>query len=199
VSRMNRLIQDLLDVTRMEEGHLSLRPERLAVPEFITDLVDAQRALASAAALELRVALPPDLPDVWADRDRLNQIFENLVGNAIKFSKSRGRITLGAEVEGNEIVFSVADTGGGIAKADLDHIFDRFWQAPKAKRRGAGLGLPIVKGLVRTHAGRVWVRSAVGEGSTFFFTIPIASLAGGAHGQDDEAPKHVSARHATAA
>ena len=197
VKRMNRLIQDLLDVTRMEAGHLSLRPERLAVPEFITDLLDTQSALASSAGLELRAALPPDLPDAWADRDRLNQIFENLVGNAIKFSKPGGRITLGAQMEGNEIVFSVADTGAGIAEADFEHIFDRFWQAPKAKRRGAGLGLAIVKGLVQAHSGRIWVRSVVGNGSTFFFTVPIAALARGASGQD-EAPKQAPARRATA-
>jgi PAS domain S-box-containing protein len=173
VNRMNGLIQDLLDVTRMEAGHLSLRPERLAVTEFITDLLDAQGALASSAALELQSALPPGLPDVWADRDRLNQVFENLVGNAIKFSKSGGRITLGARAEENQIVFSVADTGAGIAEADFEHIFDRFWQLPKAKRRGAGLGLAIVKGLVQAHGGRVWVQSTVGKGSTFYFTIPM--------------------------
>jgi PAS domain S-box-containing protein len=198
VNRMNRLIQDLLDVTGMEAGHLSLRPERLAVPEFITDLLDAQGALASSAALELRAVLPPDLPDVWADRDRLNQIFENLIGNAIKFSKSDGRITLGAQVEQNQIVFSVADTGAGIAEADFEHIFDRFWQVPKAKRRGAGLGLPIVKGLVQAHGGSVWVQSTVGKGSTFFFTIPMAAQAGGVR-EDNEIPKLAPACRATAA
>jgi len=199
VSRMNRLIQDLLDVARMEAGHLSLRPGRLAVPEFIRDLLDAQSALASSAALEIRVALPPDLPDVWADRDRLHQIFENLIGNAIKFSKPGGQITLGAELEESEIVFSVADTGVGIAEADLPHIFDRFWQARKAKRRGAGLGLPIAKGLVQAHGGRVWAQSAVGKGSTFFLSIPIAAQAGGVRGRDDRTPKRASARRATAA
>jgi PAS domain S-box-containing protein len=199
VNRMNRLIQDLLDVARMEAGHLSLRPGRLAVPEFIRDMLDAQSALASSAALEIRAALPPDLPDVWADRDRLHQIFENLIGNAIKFSKPGGQITLGAELEESEIVFSVADTGAGIAEADLPHIFDRFWQARKAKRRGAGLGLPIAKGLVQAHGGRVWAQSAVGKGSTFFLSIPIASQAGGVRGRDDKAPKRAPVRRATAA
>jgi signal transduction histidine kinase len=196
VNRMNRLIQDLLDVTRIEAGHLPLRPERVVVPEFIADLLDAQNALASPAAVEIRTALPPDLPDVWADRDRLNQIFENLIGNAIKFSKPGARVTLGAQAEENQIVFSVADTGGGIAEADFEHIFDRFWQALKAKRRGAGLGLPIVKGLVQAHGGRVWVRSAIGKGSTFFFTIPIAAPAG-MHRPEYEVPKRAPARAAT--
>jgi len=199
VTRMNRLIQDLLDVTRMEAGHLSLRPERLAVPDFIADLLDTQGALASSAALELEAALPPDLPDVWADRDRLTQIFENLIGNAIKFSKSGGRITLGAAAEENQIVFSVGDTGAGITEADFEHIFDRFWQLPKAKRRGAGLGLPIVKGLVQGHGGRIWVQSTVGKGSTFFFTIPMAAQAGGVRGQDNETSKRAPIHRATAA
>jgi signal transduction histidine kinase len=98
----------------------------------------------------------------------------NLLGNAIKFSRPGGWITLGARAEGTQVVFSVADSGEGIAEADIDHMFDRFWQAHKAKVQGAGLGLPIVRGLVEAHGGRIWVRSRPAEGSTFFFTIPMA-------------------------
>jgi PAS domain S-box-containing protein len=174
VVRMNRLIQDLLDVTRIESGRLSLRPERIPVREFILELLDIQEALASSSDLEIRSEVPADLPEVWADRDRLNQIFENLLGNAIKFSRPGGQITLGARAEGTQVVFSVADSGEGIAETDIDHIFDRFWQAHKAKVQGAGLGLPIVRGLVEAHGGRVWVRSRPAEGSTFLFTIPMA-------------------------
>jgi signal transduction histidine kinase len=171
-NRMNRLIGDLLDVTRMEAGHLSLKQERLPAAETITDALEGQIPLASAASLELRLETSPDLPYIWADRDRLLQVFENLIGNAIKFTKPGGRITLGATVRGGEIIFSVSDTGRGIAEAHLPHVFDRFWQAPGTERRGMGFGLAIVKGIVEAHGGRVWVQSAPGQGSTFFFTIP---------------------------
>jgi signal transduction histidine kinase len=113
-----------------------------------------------------------DIPEVWADLDRLLQVFENLVGNAVKFTEPGGRITVGAARRGDDVLFWVADTGAGIAAEDLPHLFDRFWQARKATRRGAGLGLPIVKGIVEAHGGRIWVESTLGRGSTFFFTIP---------------------------
>jgi PAS domain S-box-containing protein len=175
VNRMNRLIGDLLDVTRMEAGHLSLKQERLPAAEVITDALEGQTALASAASLELRLTTAQELPDIWADRDRLLQVFENLIGNAIKFTKSGDRITLGAIAREGEVIFSVSDTGCGIAETHLPHVFDRFWQAPGTERRGMGFGLAIVKGIVEAHGGRVWVQSAPGQGSTFFFTIPTAA------------------------
>jgi CheY-like chemotaxis protein len=101
------------------------------------------------------------------------QIFDNLIGNAMKFTP-RGSIRLGAEAKGSEVVFSVADTGIGIAPEDRQHLFDRFWQARATRRGGAGLGLAIVKGIVEAHGGRLWVESELGTGSTFFFTLPIA-------------------------
>ena len=128
--------------------------------------------LASSASLELRLETAPGLPDIWADRDRLLQVFENLIGNAIKFTKAGGRITLGAEASTGEVVFSVSDTGSGIADSDLPHVFDRFWQASHGAHRGAGLGLAIVKGIVEAHGGRIWIRSTIGKGTTFLFTIP---------------------------
>jgi PAS domain S-box-containing protein len=174
-NRMNRLIGDLLDVTRMEAGHLSLKRERLPAAEIITDALEGQTALASSASLELRLETAPELPDISADRDRLLQVFENLIGNAIKFTKPGGRITLGATARAGEVLFSVSDTGRGIASTHLPHVFDRFWQVPGTERRGIGFGLAIVKGIVEAHGGRVWVQSSPGEGSTFFFTIPTAA------------------------
>ena len=174
-NRMNRLIGDLLDVTRMEAGHLSLKQERLPAAEIITDALEGQTPLASSASLELRLETAPELPDISADRDRILQVFENLIGNAIKFTKPGGRITLGATTRPGEVMFSVSDTGCGIASTHLPHVFDRFWQAPGTERRGMGFGLAIVKGIVEAHGGRVWVQSAPGQGSTFFFTIPTAA------------------------
>ena len=101
-------------------------------------------------------------------------------GNAIKFTKSGGHITLAARGGANEVLFSVADTGSGIESKHLPHVFDRFWQGPGAKRGSLGLGLSIVKGVVEAHGGHVWVQSSTGQGSTFFFTIPTAAKASAA-------------------
>jgi signal transduction histidine kinase len=174
---MNRLIQDLLDVALMEAGQLTIERSRLSASWLITEAVDMQRPLVSSSSLELRVDVDPDVPEVWGDRDRLLQVFENLIGNAIKFTKAGGRITVGATSRDREVVFWVADTGSGIASENLPRVFDRFWQATRAGRHGAGLGLPITKGIVGAHGGRIWVESTEGSGSTFFFTIPTVPAA----------------------
>jgi len=173
-ARMNRLIRDLLDVTRMEAGRLSLESARVTAQQFVADARQTQTSSAASASVDLRVDFADDLPDVWADRDRLLQVFENLIGNAVKFTKNGDRITVGAAPREGEVLFWVADTGRGIADEDLPHVFDRFWQARKAGRGGAGLGLAIAKGIVDAHCGRIWAESTLGRGSTFFFTIPTA-------------------------
>lgn len=176
-TRMNRLIQDLLDVTRLEAGHLSVEHARVSAGQVVFDSAESQKALASSASLELQLDVAQDLPEVWADQERLLQVFENLIGNAVKFSDAGGDVTVGAAPRDGEVLFWVADTGAGIATEDLPRLFDRFWQARKPGRRGAGLGLPIVKGIVEAHGGRIWVESTPGRGSTFFFTIPTCSRA----------------------
>ena len=174
-TRMNRLIQDLLDVAVMESGQLTIKPARLSARELIVEAVDMQRPLAASSSLELRVDVDGDVPEVWGDRDRLLQVFENLIGNAIKFTEAGGRIAAGAASRDHEVVFWVADTGCGIASEDLPRVFDRFWQATRTGRQGAGLGLPITKGIVEAHGGRIWVESTPGQGTTFSFTIPTAA------------------------
>ena len=174
---MNRLIEDLLDVTRLEAGGLSIEQKPVRTTQIVADAVDAQRLLASASSLDLRLEVPSELPDLWADPDRVTQVIENLVGNAIKFTAPGGRITIGAKTGEGGLLFWIADTGAGIPGEDIPHLFDRFWQARKADRRGAGLGLPIVKGIVEAHGGRVWVESTLGSGSTFFFTLPTSRRA----------------------
>jgi PAS domain S-box-containing protein len=173
--RMNRLIQDLLDVTRIEAQRLPIEAASVSARQTISEAVEAQRALAESASLELALDLEPTLPEVWADRDRLHQIFENLIGNAIKFTPPRGLIVVGASSRGAEVLFWIKDNGLGIAPSHLPHLFDRFWQKDEVRRRGTGLGLPIVKGLVEAHGGRVWVESTLGMGSSFYFTIPVAN------------------------
>jgi signal transduction histidine kinase len=175
VKRMNRLIQDLLDVTRMENGCLAVEQARVSARPLVLEAAESQRAVAEASSLALALDVEGNLPDVWADRDRLLQVLENLVGNAVKFTGPHGTITLGAASRAREVLFWVKDTGSGISAEDLPHVFERFWQAKDASSRsGAGLGLPIVKGIVEAHRGRIWVESTRGEGTGLFFTIPIA-------------------------
>jgi PAS domain S-box-containing protein len=174
-TRMNRLIQDLLDVAVMESGQLTIERARLSAREVIVGAVDTQRPLASSSSLELRVELDRDVPDIWGDRDRLLQVFENLIGNAIKFTKAGGCITVSATSRDHEVIFRVADTGSGIAPENLPRVFDRFWQATSTDRQGAWLGLPITKGIVEAHGGRIWVESTPSRGTTFSFTIPEAT------------------------
>lgn len=174
--RMHRLIEDLLDVTRIEERSFSVSRIRLSARQLVSEAVESHAPRAAAAELEIRVDLASDLPDIYADRDRLLQILENLLGNAVKFTDPGGLIAIGAARRGDSVQFYVADTGCGIAASDLPHVFDRFWQAQKDRRSGAGLGLAIAKGLVEAHGGEMWVESALGRGSTFFFTIPAAPM-----------------------
>jgi signal transduction histidine kinase len=174
-TRMNHLIQDLLDVALMESGQLTIERARLSARELIVGAVETQRPLAESSSLDLRVDVDSDVFDVWGDRDRLLQVFENLIGNAIKFTEAGGSITADATSRDDEIVFRVADTGAGIASENLPLVFDRFWQATRAGRQGAGLGLPIAKGIVEAHGGRIWVESTEGRGTTFSFTIPKAA------------------------
>jgi len=174
-THMNRLIQDLLDVAQMESGQLTIKRRRLSAHELIVEAVDMQTPLASASSIELRVDEDREVPEVWGDRDRLLQVFENLIGNAIKFTKAGGCITVGATSRDHEVVFRVADTGSGIAPENLPRVFDRFWQATRANRQGAGLGLPITKGIVEAHGGRIWLESTPNRGTTFSFTIPPAT------------------------
>ena len=171
---MNRLIQDLLDVSLIETGQFPIQRARLSGGELVVEAVETQKMLATSSSVELRLDVENDVPEVWGQHDRLLQVFENLIGNAIKFTTAGGRITVGAASNDQEVVFWVADSGAGIAPDDLPHVFDRFWQATRGDRRGAGLGLPITKGIVEAHGGHIWVESTLGRGSTFFFSIPRA-------------------------
>jgi len=173
--RMSRMVQDLLEIARIESGHFLVERSRVPVSQLICDAVNSQEFIAAAASVDLRLEVARDVPDVWADRDRLLQVFDNLVGNAIKFTPPGGHIRVGAAAPNeDEVQFWVADAGVGIAAEDLPHVFDRFWQAHKGERRGTGLGLTIVKGIIEAHAGRIWVESAMGIGTTFFFALPAA-------------------------
>ncbi len=172
--RMSRLIQDLLDVKRIEQGRMTVDPRPQAISAIVSEAVDMLRPLAEAQSLTLTAEIPDGLPKILADPPRIQQVLSNLVGNAIKFTPRGGRITLRARPEAGEVCFVVADTGPGIPADQLPHIFGRFWQARSADKRGIGLGLAIARGIVEAHRGRIWVESEVGRGSSFYFTVTVA-------------------------
>lgn len=171
--RMSRIIRDLLDLVRMEAGSLSIDPSPQAPEPIILAAVETQKTLLAHGSLTLRVECAPDLPHLWMDHDRFLQVFENLIGNAIKFSKSGTLIVVGATGKDDCVLFSVQDQGIGIVETDIPHVFDRFWAGNARTGGGAGLGLTIVKKIVEAHGGRIWVESVLGTGSTFYFELPV--------------------------
>ncbi|WP_158623436.1 PAS domain-containing protein [Corallococcus sp. CA053C] len=172
VGDMDRLIDDLLEVARVESGRPGLDLEPLDVPGLLVEVQGLNELLAAEKGLRLEVLLGADLPRVRADRARMLRVFQNLVGNAIKFTPPGGHIGLRAERREGHVCFCVVDTGPGIDEQALPHVFDRFWQAVHARKAGAGLGLAIAKGVVEAHSGRIWVESPPGHGAAFFFTLP---------------------------
>jgi signal transduction histidine kinase/type II secretory pathway pseudopilin PulG len=173
--RMNRLIADLLDVTRLEGGkRLPIEPEDITVGELFAEAEEIFKAQAMVASVTIEIDAPSDLPPLFADRHRIMQVVSNLLGNSLKFTPPGGRISLTAERRDAEVLFGVDDNGPGIPKENLSDIFSPYWQAKRTERMGAGLGLPIARGIVEAHGGRIWVESEQGVGTTFYFTLPLA-------------------------
>jgi PAS domain S-box-containing protein len=170
--QMEHLIRDLLDVARIEAGALTIEPTDQDPAEIVRDAVELQQPLAERNAIQLTAETGPQLPTISADRERLLQVFQNLIDNALKFTPDSGTITVRAEPAPGEVRFAVSDNGSGIDPEELPHLFDRFWQAGKPTRTGAGLGLAIVRGIVEAHGGRIQAESAPGAGTTITFTIP---------------------------
>ncbi|MBD0319149.1 MAG: GAF domain-containing protein, partial [Gemmatimonadetes bacterium] len=171
--RMDQLIQDLLEVSRVEGGKLALEPHDVDPAHLLAEAASMLRPLAESRGIRLDLSIPATLPRVRADGARVIQVISNLVGNALKFTPEGGTVTLSCEAPDGELRISVADTGAGIAPEQLSHIFGRFWQADHADRRGLGLGLAIARGIVEGHGGEIWVESEVGRGSVFRFTLPL--------------------------
>ena len=172
--QMNRLIGDLLDTVRLQAGKFSLDLEDVPVAAIFRQAVETLRPAAEKRGVRLDTIPPDDGVVVRADPLRVSQLVGNVVGNAIKFTPANGNVTLKAEPNGKQVVIEVTDTGPGIRADEIPHLFDTFWQARGNDHRGVGLGLAIAKGVVEAHGGRIWVESAVGVGSTFFFTLPKA-------------------------
>ena len=173
--RLLKLINDLLDLVRLESGRMEVKREPLEVAEFVKGLASAARQVADDKRLRLETFVDPALGTVLADRDKLEKIVLNLVFNALKFTPAGGRVELRAEKQGEEFVLTVADTGMGISEKNLPHVFDRFWQADgssKRKYQGVGIGLALVKELVEIQGGKVSVQSQEGKGTTFTVRLP---------------------------
>ena len=171
----NRLIQDLLDVASIERGQLSLQLQEQDPARMVLQALHMFEVEAQQHGIALTASVPTNLPLVMADNARVIQVLGNLLRNAVKFTPRDGRIVVSAEERDGKLVFSVRDTGAGIASEHLGRIFDRYWQSADGSRaRGTGLGLSIAKGIVDAHGGRIWVESRVGGGSTFSFSVPRA-------------------------
>jgi two-component system phosphate regulon sensor histidine kinase PhoR len=173
VDSLTQLVQELLELSRVESGQAPLHIEATPAVQVIVPPSDRLRPQAERAGLDFAIILPPQLPLVMADAERMQMVVTNLIHNAVKFTPPGGKVAVTAESDGNEVVFSVSDTGVGIPTEDLPRIFERFYKADRARSGGGtGLGLAIAKHLVEGHGGRIWAESIEGQGSTFFFTLP---------------------------
>jgi len=173
---VSKLVNNLLDVARIEAGRMEMRMEPVLLDQMVGRTGAQFGSAAEERAITIKTDLSPDLPGVVGDNERLGQVLTNLVGNAIKFSDPDTTVAIRARVDGPELVVSVQDQGIGIPREALPRLFERFYQANSSSTRsrgGTGLGLYISKQIVEAHGGRIWVESAVGQGSTFSFAIPI--------------------------
>jgi signal transduction histidine kinase/PAS domain-containing protein len=174
--RMNRLIDDLLDVSRIEAGRFSVNRQCEDPIKIAEEAFETLRPTAATRHLKFRREAPDQIPPVYVDRDRIMQVLTNYLSNAFKFSSEGSEVVLRTEPDpdGNGIRFSVQDHGPGIAFEALPHVFDRFWQSGSTAHKGAGLGLAIAKGIAEAHEGRVWAESVTGKGSTFYLGLPFS-------------------------
>ena len=174
-SHLLRLINDVLDISKIEAGQLELSLEEYSLQETIHTVVTSLEPLATEKELDLKTRIPPRLPNGKGDQQRIAQVLVNLIGNAIKFTE-QGEIAVDIATADGRFLVKVSDTGPGLSDLEKDYIFSEFYQADRTSARsrgGSGLGLSIAKRIVDLHGGAIWVESVLGEGSTFIFTLPI--------------------------
>lgn len=171
--RLNKLVGNLLYASRIQAGGLQMEISALDLPPLIQGVV--RRLKAKSPGVHVALAIPPNLPTVMADRDRIEEVLQNLLDNAVKYSPKQAHLTISCRITGDEVIVSVSDAGMGISLRDQEQIFDRFRRARDAHSRsapGAGLGLYICRAIVEAHGGRIWVDSTLRQGSTFSFSLP---------------------------
>lgn len=176
VERLTRMINDLLDLSRIEAGRVELNLAQVPVTDLVTEITEALQPLAQNKSITLQRMHQGDTVKISADRDKLHQILTNLIQNAVKFTSPKGEIRVDTRVRDDAFVeFCIRDTGCGIPAHEHMKIFERFYRGEtiQVEQRGAGLGLPITKSLVELHGGKIWVESTLGQGSRFFFTMPV--------------------------
>jgi two-component system phosphate regulon sensor histidine kinase PhoR len=175
IDRLNHMVQELGDLSRIESGETTLHKEPVDILKVIMQVEDSLQAQAKRAGININSNASAGLPKTMADRERIEQVLVNLIHNAIKFTPPSGRIDISAIAEGDSIQVSVADTGIGISDDDLPRIFERFYKSDKARTSGAGtgLGLAIAKHIIEAHGGSIWAESVEGKGATFYFTLPL--------------------------
>ena len=179
-ARLERLVEDLLDMSKLDRGTMNLQLEFLRVSQIISETIQAHTPRVDESGISLQYEGPKELPVIYADRDRVRQVLSNLLDNAVNFSNEGDVVTVRAEVihgtEQDNVKLSVSDDGMGISPKDLPFVFNRFFRAENAKIEGipgTGLGLSIVKEIVTLHGGHVEVHSAPGEGTTFGVYLPM--------------------------
>jgi two-component system, OmpR family, phosphate regulon sensor histidine kinase PhoR len=176
--RLARLTDDLLKLSRIEAGRLELEMRPVRVEGLIGGCVETARFKADAKSIEIHVDLPAEMPAVRGDGTQLGEVLQNVLDNAVQYTPENGKIEVIARFDEKDVVFTVTDTGIGIPQSDLERIFERFYRVDAARSReagGTGLGLAIARHIVDAHGGRIWVESAIGHGSRFHFTVPIAT------------------------
>jgi len=187
--RLDKLMRDLLDLSRIEASETQPQLELVKTREFIFDATEVLRPQVESKGLSFRVILPESLPDLMLDRSQIARVLANLVVNAIRYTK-QGEIRIDAEIRGNHLAISVSDTGTGVPQEYLPHIFDKFVQVPGASTGGAGLGLAISRLIIESQGGQISAQSNVGKGSTFTFTLPLGTMNSGQGKHDTKHSDH---------
>lgn len=187
--RLDKLMRDLLDLSKIEAGETQPMLELVKTREVIIDATEALRPQVESKGLSFRVVLPEGLPNLMMDRVQIERVLANLVVNAIRYTK-QGGIRIDAETRGNHLAISVSDTGTGIPQEYLPHIFDKFVQVPGASTGGAGLGLAISRLIIESQGGQISAQSNVGKGSTFTFTLPVRTMNSGKGKHDQKHSDH---------
>jgi signal transduction histidine kinase len=179
VGQMSRLTQDLVDVSGLESGQVKVHTGEAAPETLVQEACRQHESIAESRSITLRCEVAEPLPQVCADRHRLDQLFGNLIGNALKFTPAGGTVVVRAAPAGERVRFSVSDDGPGLTEAEQDRVFERFWQGRRSEGGGVGLGLAIARAIAEAHGGRIGVNSRPEEGSEFWFELPVVTSSAG--------------------